>query len=436
MNQPIRIHIVGALSKGNVGSVAAQKGLYKIIMDSDHFDLSVSVGNKQIFKLYQKEFKDDQIYSPLRSSVGTQTINSTLRWVIVTLFNLPIFTYSAIFIQMGLKIPFKTKVVNRMRKCDVFIDLNLEFLKGIPISTSPALIRQKPRTLMMHKIFWSYRMLYGLWYFFIVKSIFKKKLIVGPASFGPFSDLPAITRHMVRFVLSRFVDVIWVREPYSAKILRDLGVKNYILTTDAALTVRAGPSSDNDFETSSKPLIGFAPAMLNNTLSREEINNYTIAHAKCIDELIQEYDSNIVFLPSSPDDIAMCKAIIAKITHAEKVKLVITDSVDEYESWVKKLYILITSRMHPSIIAARNFVPFYAIIYDHKQLGVMEQLGLQKYSTPIGKITYHTLKKIISLTLQDRSATEQHLRSSLPKLQDESIRRIKAVLLSVVSVSE
>lgn len=436
MNRPIRVHIVGALSKGNVGSVAAQKGLYKIIMDSGQFDLSVSVGNREIFKLYQKEFKDEQIYPPLRSSLGTQTVKSTLQWILVTLFNLPLFTFSAMLIQMGLNLPFKTTIINRMRKCDIFIDLNLEFLKGIPISTSPALIRQKPRTLLISKIFWSYRIFYGLWYFFIVKSTFKKNLIVGPASFGPFSDLPAITRYIVRFILTRFVDVILVREPYSEKILRDIKVTNFILTTDAALTVKSDDSIKGSDTTLSKPLIGFAPAMLNNTLSREEINNYVIAHAQCIDELIQEHDSNIVFLPSSPDDIAMCKAIIAKINHVKNIKLIITDSVDEYEAWVKKLSVLITSRMHPSIIAARNFVPFYAIIYDHKQLGVLEQLGLQKYSTPIGKINYLALKQIINITVNDRAAIEKHLRFSLSKTQDESISRIKTTLLSVASLSK
>ena len=434
MNRLIRVHMLGAMPKGNVGTVAAQRALYRLLMDTGKIDLSVSVTNEKVFKLYHPEFKDKEVYGPLARapSIGSKVVRNHMQWAFFTFLNLPLSTFTAILIQIGVKLPYRTEVINRMKECDVFIDLNLELLKGIPISVSSALIKQKPRIFVIHKLFWSVRMFRSLWFIFVVKGIFKKKLVVGPASFGPFKGLPAVTQWLVRFILNRFVDLILVREPYSAKLLDELGVKNYLTTADVALVARAlkanSSSSRCNFFPLSKPTIGFAPAMFRHTLTKEETDNYTVAHAKCIDDLIKEYDANIVFLPSSSDDITMCKAIKAKMGNKHHTKLVITDDVDAYESWIRRLNLIITTRMHPSIIAAINFIPFSTIIYDHKQLGFLQQIGLQSFSMPIGKTSYCNLKVMINHAIQNWSKIKETLESALPKLQDETIMTIRSTL--------
>ncbi len=430
--QRINIHILNARNKGNVGTLAAQRALYRLLMDNNTVDLSISVTNKEVFKQYHPDFKDNEIYEPLLPNLRSKIEPSHLEWIIFTFFKLTLFTFSAIFIQIGIKLPFKTEIINRMETCDVFIDLNLEFFKGIPICVSPALMKQKSRIVVIHKLFWSLRMLSSLWYLFLVKVIFKKKLVVGPASFGPFNTLPSLTQKLVKFILNRFVDVILVREPYSAKILDELGIKNYLITSDAALVVKTKHSSSTcDFFPTSKPLIGVAPGMFTFTLTQEETDNYIMSHVKCLDDIIREYDASIVFLPSSPDDIAICKMMKALMKDKNHTKIVITDDVDEYESWIRKLNLLITTRMHPSIIAARNRIPFSAIIYDHKQIGLFQQLGLKGISLPIGNISYSELKLIINHVIQNWSKIKEILESSLPKLQDETIMKLRYALKTI-----
>lgn len=429
MNRLIRIHIFVAMCKGNVGTVAAQRAIYKLLMDLGKLDLSVSVTDKKDFKLYHPEFKDNEVYGSLLPNIGSKTVCDKMQWVIFTFLNLTLFTLTAILIQMEIKLPFRTEIVNRMRECDAFIDLNLEHLRGIPISVSSALIKQKTRIFVVHKLFWSFRIFSCLWFIFVVKGIFKKKLIVGPASFGPFKGLPSVTQRLVRFILNRFVDLILVREPYSAKLLDELGVKNYRITSDAALVVKTKPSSSPcGFFPSSKPMIGVAPAMFSLTLSKEEMDNYIVAHAKCLDDLIREYGANIVFLPSSPDDIVICKMITAIMSNKNYTKIVITDDVDEYESWIRTLNLLITTRMHPSIIAARNLIPFSTIIYDHKQIGLLQQIGLKSISLPVSKTSYGNLKLIINYLIQNWSKIKETLESALPKLRDESIMKLRYTL--------
>jgi len=98
-----------------------------------------------------------------------------MRWVFLRLFNLTIFTFMAPLIQMGVNFSSKSDVIKRVRECDALIDLNLELLRGIPVSVSSALIGQKPKVLVIHKLFWSFRILQSLWFLLAVKGIFKEK---------------------------------------------------------------------------------------------------------------------------------------------------------------------------------------------------------------------------------------------------------------------
>lgn len=417
------------MCKGNVGTLAAQRALYRLLMDISKLDLSISVTNKKVFKLYHPEFKDNEIYGTLLPSIGSNIVRNRIQWTIFTFFNLILFTFAAILIQIGIKLPFRTEIIDRMSQCDAFIDLNLERIRGIPISVSSALIKQKPRIYVINKLFWSLRIFSWLWFLFVIKSIFKKKLVVGPASFGPFNGLPLLIQRLVRFILNRFVDLILVREPYSAKLLNELGVKNYLTTADAALVVKTKPSSSTcDSFPTSKPMIGVAPGMFRYTLTKEETDNYIMAHVKCLDDLVREYDATIVFLPSSPNDIPMCKMIKDLMSNKNYTKIIITDDVDKYESWIRTLNLLITTRMHPSIIAARNLIPFFTIIYDHKQIGLLQQIGLKSFSLPIGKTSYGDLKMMINHVIQNWSEIKETLESSITKLQDESIMKFRSTL--------
>jgi len=411
------------MPKGNIGTVAAQRALYRILIENG-IDLSVSTSDSEIFKLIHPESKDMKVYRSLTPSIGTRNICSHLRWVILTAFNLTLLTFMAPLIQIGLKIPSRTDVIDRMRKCDIFIDLNLELIRGIPISVSSALIKQKPRVLVIHKLFWSFRILQNLWFLLIVKGTFKKKLIVGPASFGPFNGLPIIIKRITKLILTRFVNLILVREPYSAKLLHEFGIKNYQIVADAVLIDKSSYYPSTPLQ-SLKQAIGIAPAMLRYTLTEEEIEEYIMAHVKCLNDLITQYGEEIVFLPSSSDDIAMCQMIMARMKNSYRAKIIITDNVDKYESSIRSLKLLLTTRMHPSVIAIKNFIPIIPIIYDHKQIGFLSQIGLKDFSMPINKTSYNNLKLKINEVIQNYVKIEEALKSTVPRLQE----RQKAKLL-------
>jgi len=426
-NRQVSIHIMHAMPKGNVGTVAAQRALYKLLLDNN-VDLSVSTPNQEIFKLTHPESKGMKVYGPLTPSMGIGATPNHLQWAILTAFNLTIFTFMAPLIQMGVKFPSRSDVIERIRKCDALIDLNLELLRGIPISLSPALIRQKPKVLVIHKLFWSFRILQSLWFLLVVKGIFKKKIIVGPASFGPFDGLPITIRWLTKIVLNRFIDLVLVREPYSAKLLDKLGVKNYQIVADAAIFVRFDKLSHPPIPF--KSAIGVAPAMLRYTLTDEEIEKYVLSHAKCLDELATQHEE-IVFLPSSSDDIAMSQMIIARMKNAHCAKIIITDNVDEYESLIRRLKLLITTRMHPSVMAAKIFLPFISIIYDHKQVGFLQQVGLKTFSIPISKISHANLKLTINKVIQSYDEIKETLKSRVPKLQDVQTTKLLYSILNL-----
>jgi len=426
-SRQISIHILHAMPKGNIGTIAAQRALFKLLMDNN-IDLSVSTPNPDVFKLTHPESRGMKVYGPLTPSIDDITIHNYLQWVVLTAFNLILFTFMALLIQIGVKVPSKNGVIERIRRCDALIDLNLELLRGVPISISPALIRRQPKVLVIHKFFWSFRIFQNLWFLLVIKGIFKKKLIAGPASFGPFNNLPIVIRWLTRIILSRFVDLVLVREPYSAELLDKLGVKNYQVVADMAILVSTGKSSHLPIPF--KPAIGVAPAMLKYTLTKEEVENYVVAHAKCLDELSAQHEE-IVFLPSSSDDIVMSQMIMARMKN-KHTKIIITDDVDEYESLVRRLKLLITTRMHPSIIAARNFVPFISIIYDHKQVGFLLQTRLMVLSIPLDKISYDNLKLKISEVIQNYNNVKETLKSTVSRLQDMQTTKLLHSILNLI----
>ena len=431
MASPLHVHVLGAMPKGNVGTIAAQRALYEFLMDIIKSDLSVSTNDKETFKRYHPGFENKEVYDQLWSIIFKKYITNYIFWVTFTFLNLVIFMFISSFIRIGIKIPFKIKTINRIKKCDLLIDLNLEFLRGIPISLSPMLIKQKPRVIIIHKIFWSYRIFFNLWFNFIVKAAFKKRLIIGPASFGPFKELPFLVKQFIKFILNHFVDLKLVREPVSAKFLDEIGVKDYIVVTDIALTVKRN-SFVNIKNRNSRFMIGVAPAIPKYILTKEEVENYIYAHAKCLDELVKRYNATIIFLPSSSDDVSVCKLIIAKMCNKDHVKTIITNDVDEYESWIRKLKLLITTKMHPSILAARNFIPFVTLIYDHKQIGILQQIGLKKFSLMINKVSYNNLMELINEAFLSLSKIEEILKLNIPLLQNKAIIKLNYVFLSLI----
>jgi len=212
-NRQLRVHVLHAMPTGNLGTVAAQRSLFKLLIENN-FDVSVSTPNPEVFKRIHPEAGNMKVYRSLTplSDIAERFVSRYIQWGIVTILRLLIFTFMAPFLRLGFSYPSIKDAVERVRNCDILLDLNLELFRGVPISVSPRLIKQKPRVLLIHKVFWSIRILQYLWLLVLIKSIFKKKLAIGPASFGPFDDLPTLVKWLVKIVLNRFVDLIFVRE--------------------------------------------------------------------------------------------------------------------------------------------------------------------------------------------------------------------------------
>ena len=340
-----------------MGTVAAQRAICKLLIENGKFDLSISATNPEIFKAYHPECKTVDVYEPLHANLGGKITRNHLQWVCFSIWNLIMLTFTCMLIPVGIIIQ-KRGLINRMKNCDVFLDQNLELFKGTPISLSLSLIKQKSRTLVFHKIFWSFRMFYTVWTIFVLKGAFKKRVVIGPASFGPFYGLPLLTKWMVKHSLNRYVDVILVRDPYSAQFLRELKVKNCITVTDAALLIK---NTSKGAKKNSKLFIGFVPAFLTQTLTSEEVDNYALSHAQVIDQLINDsIASRIVILPSSNADVIICKKIWSLAENKEQITIIDTDDLTEYESWIEQLDLLITSRIASFNHCIEAFYSFFS----------------------------------------------------------------------------
>jgi polysaccharide pyruvyl transferase WcaK-like protein len=231
------------------------------------------------------------------------------------------------------------------------------------------------------------------------------------------------------------VDLILIREESSLAILEDLGVKTpKIVTTDVAINFTS--SIDNISRDHIKPTIGVAGGVYFNALKEKEIRRYVVAHAKALDYMIEKYDLNVVFLPHDVtgfknDDYDICMNILYEMRYKQKAKTNVFKNVHDYKRFLVQLDILVSSKMHPAVLAASSNVPFMYVVYDHKQTGFAKQVGLLDYCIDITAISSENLRRGMEKLWNSRKDIQIILEKSIPELKRDMKKKIRKAILSL-----
>jgi polysaccharide pyruvyl transferase WcaK-like protein len=172
-----------------------------------------------------------------------------------------------------------------------------------------------------------------------------------------------------------------------------------------------------------KPLLAVCPGIYAAALSQTQQNNYLTAHVRALDEFIDEYGVRVIFLPleitgRKNDDYSFCKSILEKMRNSAFAEIVKTKSLEDFCARVSQTELMLSSRMHPTVIASSCRVPVVVITYDYKQLGLMEQLGLDRYVIDVNKVTYENMISTMEKAWKNRRFIREHLGLQIPILQD------------------
>jgi polysaccharide pyruvyl transferase WcaK-like protein len=152
------------------------------------------------------------------------------------------------------------------------------------------------------------------------------------------------------------------------------------------------------------------------------IQNYILSHARALDEAIERYGFSVVFLPHyvtgfALDDFEVSKLIARNMKNREKTRIINARSVEEFKHWTGQMKIVVSSKMHPAVIAASVHVPFLFIAYDYKQTGFASSLGLDDCVLSVRDFSYDKLLAKIEYIWKNLDVIQKLLRKRVPDLQ-------------------
>jgi colanic acid/amylovoran biosynthesis protein len=262
----------------------------------------------------------------------------------------------------------------------------------------------------------------------LVARFLGKKVVMFPNSVGPFRTY--IGRLVSKIALEK-CDFILVREPISRDIVRDLKIdSNVILTSDTTLLFK---SQEKVRTKNVHPIVTVCPGIYSQTLPEKETSRYISAHAKALDLAIDKYGFFVQFLPHYVrgfryDDLDICRLIHRKMKNADRAKIIEANSVEEFISRIGETDMMISSKMHPSVLATAAFVPSLCVAYDHKQTGFFMSLGLSDCILPIREVTWDKLLSKIEYVWDKKDEIRTMLKTRVPILQEDVKKSIRLVL--------
>jgi colanic acid/amylovoran biosynthesis protein len=325
-------------------------------------------------------------------------------------------SFSAVSSKAGLRSLYRPEIMERIKECDVVVSCSDENFKE-----SASML---PLNVYWILTWWSL-LVSKTWEVLVARS-FGKKVVMFPNSVGPFRTF--VGRYLTKIALNK-CDSVLVREPISRDEVENLKIdSNVILTSDTSLLF-TGPKR-KIAEKCTDRVIAVCPGVYGNVLSEKEISRYVSAHAEALDKAIEKHGFSVLFLPHAVrgfryDDLDISRLILGKMKHANKAEIVEARSVEEFKSMIDIVDMVISSKLHPTVLASSGFVPSLSVAYDHKQTGFMMNLGLSDCVLAIGEITSDRLLSKIEHVWNDRKEIGDILKMRIPPLQrsvEESIR--------------
>jgi polysaccharide pyruvyl transferase WcaK-like protein len=323
---------------------------------------------------------------------------------------------SVIATKAGLRALYRPEVFESIKESDLVISHSDESFK-------------ETASLLPLNIFWIitwWSMLWSRTFIVLVAKSFHKDVVLFPNSVGPFRT--KVGEYLSKLSLLNCYRLL-IRDPVSFDIVKSMGIKNpAVLTYDTAILFEAKMHAVNlDI---SRPVLGVSPGIYSHSLSKKGVENYVDGHAKALDYAISKYGFSVFFLPHyvsgfSNDDLEMCHLIRSRMKKKDSAKIIETESVDEFKLLLNQMDIVISSKMHPAILAASAFVPVLCVAYDHKQTAFFERLDMNQVILDISLVTDKSLISKIDYVFANKERLKMILSEKIPLWQKDVRESIK-----------
>lgn len=422
------MHLIHVGNMANKGTQALLKSDISLIKDTIKRKVVFSVSTTDIEGVEKLNLSLDGVFPPmvdipyeradsfarkLGFSRGSWRYNAFAFASLILMFIQTFLSvFSAVLVKIGLRPFYRADFLERVKDC------------GVVISYSDENFKESASMLPMN-IYWAlawWTMLISRTWDVLIAKFLGKPLVMFPNSIGPFRTW--IGRTLARLALKSY-NYILVREPVSYKIIDSFGIKvPKILTADTSLLLTAVNKGNKTFldGTCARSVMGVSAGFYSHSLSKKEVCKYIEVHAKALDAAIEKHGFFVVFLPHYVsgfryDDLEVTELILDHMQNKDAAKIVNAASVEEFKSILSQMDIVISSKMHPAVLAVAAQVPTVCIAYDHKQTGFFEQIGMVECVLPVRSITYETLLSRIEYVWSRKSEFRASLKGHIPLLQ-------------------
>lgn len=313
--------------------------------------------------------------------------------------------FSVLLFKLGLKPIYRGDVVRCVAECDLVVSHSDENFKE-----TASLLPLNPIWVVT---WWS--MLLSRTFEIVVAKSLGKPVVLFPNSIGPFRTW--FGRLLAKLSLSN-CDRLLIREAVSYDIVKNLKISTpRVLTYDTALLYT--PRNEIDVPVSGNVQVGVCPGIYSRSLSKKESENYVVAHAKALDKAIADFGCSVVFIPHyisgfPNDDLDVSRMIHEKMENKDEAKIVVVDGVNDFKNYLNNMDIVISSKMHPAILAATGFVPVLCVVYDHKQSSFFERLNMVDCILGIREVSYETLWSRIDYVFNYSKDLKKSLETIIP----------------------
>jgi polysaccharide pyruvyl transferase WcaK-like protein len=435
--EKLKVHFIHVGNMNNKGTQALFASDVAIIKEVDK-TADVSVSTTDIEGVNKMKLPLSQILPPMvdlpydRADQTSKTLGFGRNSIVYKLMTvslmvlMPIQTVlsllSVISCKLGLKPLYRSKVIEKVKSSSVVISHSDESFKE-----TASLLPLNP---MWVFTWWS--MLFSRTLEVMAARAFHKPVVLFPNSVGPFRTW--LGRSMAKLSLNS-CDYLLIRDPISYGIVEKMGLKSTkILTYDTALLFDQQSSVPIDASLSSERVLGVSAGIYSNSISKTAVENYVSAHAQALDAAIEKHGFTVAFLPHyisgfSGDDLEISKKIVQQMRHKEQTKIIVTRNVAEFKALIDRMSMVVSSKMHPAILAASGFIPVLSIVYDHKQTGFFQRLGMTQCTLDISKVSAEQLTRKIDSTWNQHTQLTAELAKQIPQWQ----RNLRYVMKKVVS---
>ncbi len=240
----------------------------------------------------------------------------------------------------------------------------------------------------------------------------RKKFIYAPISFGPFAY--AWQAKLTAATLN-WADITYTREKISFDMAKKFGVKNLKLASDTAFLI---PKVNNKkyknltIGLSLRPWFSKDDQILFENEIIEGIAKFALKQRINILPIVQ------VHAPEHHEDDYKCLQRVCIQLKKRSVivkEVLIPARLTEVQKAYGSLDLLIGMRMHANILALVQDVPVVAIGYEHKTLGIMKSIGMEKYVIEAKELTDKKLYELLVMVHKQRSKIKKQIKDEVAK---------------------